>query len=442
MPSIRDWSLKTKLLAMFFVANLITGIIYTGYSYYLKSAAIIASVDGRLSGAAHALPFLQSESFFQRSSQSEASVSDTEYTSNGVRLREYADKAGLAHLYALSKVDGKLVYLSDAFSEADKKAKRYAPHFSVLSVERSGVSETLRTGAKAYDEHSDRWGDYRSVYIPVKTSQGLVYLIGADIAVDDVASELRLTLVKSLAIGLVGFILGMALSYVLISLLVRRVAGINHTIDIIARDKNLTLTMRTQEQDELGQISRNLNSLIASFRGALGQAKAVAGDNARLSQEFAVQTRAISSDTVTAAEGLGEVTRRADQIAEATANSAEHAATLHADIGKVSQQLDQARMQIVQMNARISAGAAANHEFTAAFQSLAANVRDVTGVLKTIAEVSEQTNLLALNAAIEAARAGEMGRGFAVVADEVRKLATQTKDTLGKTNSMVERILA
>lgn len=67
-------------------------------------------------------------------------------------------------------------------------------------------------------------------------------------------------------------------------------------------------------------------------------------------------------------------------------------------------------------------------------------VEDISILAEEIMNISSQTNLLALNASIEAARAGESGKGFAVVAKEIGKLAEESRNTVIKIQSMIEKV--
>ncbi len=56
-------------------------------------------------------------------------------------------------------------------------------------------------------------------------------------------------------------------------------------------------------------------------------------------------------------------------------------------------------------------------------------MKNISGVVGMINDITERIDLLALNAAIEAARAGDTGKGFAVVAGEVKMLAGQARSS-------------
>lgn len=74
--------------------------------------------------------------------------------------------------------------------------------------------------------------------------------------------------------------------------------------------------------------------------------------------------------------------------------------------------------------------------------SLSEQIKTVGRVVKLINDITGQINLLALNAAIEAARAGEHGRGFAVVAGEVKNLAGEARAATDNIEKVVNEVQA
>lgn len=70
------------------------------------------------------------------------------------------------------------------------------------------------------------------------------------------------------------------------------------------------------------------------------------------------------------------------------------------------------------------------------------NVKKIEELTEQILSISSQTNLLALNASIEAARAGEAGKGFAVVADEIRVLADSSRNAANDIQNINEMVIA
>jgi methyl-accepting chemotaxis protein len=209
-------------------------------------------------------------------------------------------------------------------------------------------------------------------------------------------------------------------------------------LKIIKKDSDLTQVFTIFNDDELGQISTNLTSVIEHLRNILDSISNAANTintSANSLNSFTRETNdrmhQQQAETEQTAAAMNEMTATVAEVAQSTTAAADSArnADSHAANGDIIVQ------QSIKSMSTLSTQIQQTAEVISHLSNESQNIGQVLDVIKSIAE---QTNLLALNAAIEAARAGEQGRGFAVVADEVRTLAKRTQESTLQIETMID----
>ncbi|MBU2708334.1 methyl-accepting chemotaxis protein [Zooshikella marina] len=195
-----------------------------------------------------------------------------------------------------------------------------------------------------------------------------------------------------------------------------------------------------QQQDEVGQLLRELELMSQHFRKVLSKVTESSMHISQLASTLSNNTSDTAKDTEAQQSGIEQIassiTEMVSSIQEVSKNA--HVAaesTQHAD-----QQATEGHDIVSGVTESISTLVTSVENTSEVIKQLAKETANVESILDVIGSIAEQTNLLALNAAIEAARAGEQGKGFAVVADEVRSLALRTHESTQQIQTLIRNL--
>ncbi|WP_277585963.1 methyl-accepting chemotaxis protein [Psychrobacillus antarcticus] len=350
-------------------------------------------------------------------------------------------------------LDGKLLAMDDNLKEHGFKAgdQYYIDEEAIAML----IEMKHATYSEAYESAGlERLSGYAPIFEDHDPSKSIIAISVIDFDASIVKDRTWDVVSGGILISLIPLILASLVTLYLIRRKTKPLSALIAHAGEIAKGNLTVQDTHFTSKDEVGDLSRTLNTLASNLRDIIGTIQTTSvqltnnvENNSISLNEMKDAAHQISTNMSETAISVSDGTLTAERSSDILKNlaqdlqiSKERADTSVINSKTTMQTAEEGLTRASEISRdmdKIRSASIETSETIGRLNEATTKIQQITG---SISAIAAQTNLLALNASIEAARAGEHGKGFAVVAEEVRKLAEQSNTEVGQVESIIKDI--
>lgn len=267
----RDYSILSKLRIVIVTLCVIPLCLLLLFSFLRIQSHYKQNIDNKLLFAVHATRQIVGDSYHDKII-SNSSVSDSEYFSIISKLSRFNDDVGTAYVYTLIKEGNDLFYTSSSFTQEQLNKKNYEPFYMKYEQASEDCRAAFDKKGFTIEEYEDKYGNVRSLLLPITTSTGKKYLLGADVYITDMKAGLIKEGIIIISLGIiiilfVCFAVFKASKFITLPVL----NLLNASQKVISGDTKIQIEVISN--DEIGKLTESFNYMIKCLDDTLTNLK-------------------------------------------------------------------------------------------------------------------------------------------------------------------------
>ena len=167
-------------------------------NYQKEEKIIMKEIDTLLWKSVQSVPLVLGEDFHSLGILKNP-ISQEIDQHNREKLSKQAKILGVKYLYTLIQDGDKILFTSSSATDEELATNTNLSYFGDHYEDVSPVVlEVFESQQKAFDEYTDKWGSFHTLYFPMVANDGMRYIVGADIDISNIDEKLDQNLLASL----------------------------------------------------------------------------------------------------------------------------------------------------------------------------------------------------------------------------------------------------